>query len=755
VTTSTREARRIAVRGVVQGVGFRPFVWRLADRHGVTGWVRNADGVVEIHAEGTAAGLDAFAADLAASPPPLAVVDDVAWSVTAVEGHAAFVVDASVPGVGTERLVPPDVATCAACLAELFDPGDRRFRYPFVNCTDCGPRFTIIEALPYDRARTSMRAFPLCDQCRREYEDPSDRRFHAEPVACPACGPRVELRDGRRRPVAEDDVIDRVAALLAGGAIVAIKGLGGFHLACDATDGRAVGRLRTRKGRPDKPFAVMVPDLDAARAWFDPTFAEEAALVSWRAPIVLVRDRGRLAAGIAPGHRRSGAMLPATPLHHLLLRAVDGPLVMTSGNAADEPICIANEEALARLGGVADAFVLHDREIVARYDDPVVWVRPHDDRPSVVRRARSFAPTALELAIPAREPLLGVGAELHGAFCLADGRRAFLSQHFGDLDTEEAMAAFRDALDGYRAVFGIEPVLVAHDRHPDLLTTRFAEELGLPRVAVQHHHAHVAATMAEHGVEGEVLGVAFDGLGLGDDGTIWGGELLRCGAATYTRVGRLRPVRQPGGDAATHHPWRMALAFGAAAGAFDQVASRLRLSDGEAGVVRGQLDSGLAAPWTSSAGRLFDAVAAVLGACRDATYEGQPAILLEQLSSSTASDYRAPVEIDDGLVEIDTHDLFRALLARADEPAPATAGWFHAVLAEATARGCALARELTGLDRVVLGGGVFHNDRFTTELVRRLTGTGFRVFLPREVPVGDGGIAIGQVLVANACREAV
>ncbi len=601
-----------------------------------------------------------------------------------------------------------------------------------------------------------MRAFPMCDECRREYEDPSDRRFHAEPVACPACGPRVELRDGDGRSSPTGDVIDRVAALLADGAIVAIKGLGGFHLACDATDARVVRRLRGRKRRPDKPFAVMVPDLDAARAWFEPTTAEEAALGSWRAPIVLVRDRGRLAAGVAPGHRRSGAMLPATPLHHLLLRAVDGPLVMTSGNAADEPICIANEEALERLAGVADAFVLHDRDIVARYDDPVVWVRPGDDRPSVARRARSFAPSAFELATPAREAVLGVGAELHGAFCLAAGSRAFLSQHLGDLDSEEAMAAFGVALDRHRAIFGVDPTLVAHDRHPDLLTTRFAESLGLPAVAVQHHHAHVAATMAEHRLDGEVLGVAFDGLGLGDDGAIWGGELLRCSAATSTRIGRLRPVRQPGGDAATRHPWRMALAFAAAVGMHDEVASRLGVSDGEAAIVRGQLDSGLAAPWTSSAGRLFDAVAAVLGACRDATYEGQPAILLEQLASGIAPEprYRVPVETVDGLIEIDTHDLFAALLARAREPAPATAAWFHAVLAEATARACALARERTGLDRAVLGGGVFHNDRFTTELVRRLTGTGFRVFLPRDVPVGDGGIALGQVLVATARREA-
>jgi hydrogenase maturation protein HypF len=499
-----------------------------------------------------------------------------------------------------------------------------------------------------------------------------------------------------------------------------------------------------------------VADLAAARTWFDPTAEEAVALGSWRAPIVLVGDRGRLAPGIAPGHRRCGAMLPATPLHHLLLRAASGPLVMTSGNVSDEPICIGNDEALARLAGVADAFVLHDRAIVARYDDPVVWLRPHDERPSVARRARSLAPSSIELGSPVQVPTLGTGAELHGAFCLATGRRAFLSQHIGDLDTEEAMGAYRDALDRYRAIFRVEPQLVAHDLHPDFLTTRFAEELGLPRVAVQHHHAHVAATMAERGLEGEVLGISFDGLGMGDDGTIWGGELLRCSARTSARVGRLRPVRQPGGDAATRHPWRMAMAFAEAAGVLDEVEQRLRPPEAEAAVVRGQIRSGLGSPWTSSAGRLFDAVAALLGVCRETSYEGQPAMLLEQCAGPPVpADDHVPVAMVDGLVEIDTHALFAALVEDRGAPAPTVAARFHAALAEATARACAIVREGTGLDRAVLGGGVFHNDRFTSELVGRLTGTGFRVFLPREVPVGDGGIALGQVLVANAKREAV
>jgi len=465
------EARRVSVRGVVQGVGFRPFVWRLAERHGLTGWVRNADGVVEIHLEGSPGSLDAFVTELGDAPPPLAVVEDVSWRPEDVHGFPGFDVDVSVEGAAGDRLVPPDAATCDACLRELLDPDDRRYRYPFINCTDCGPRFTIIEALPYDRARTSMRNFPMCEACRQEYEDPGDRRFHAEPIACPVCGPRIELRDASGGGV-EGDVVELVGSMLRGGAIVAIKGLGGFHLACDATDSGAVRLLRERKRRPNKPFAVMVADLAAAREWFEPTTEEAAALSSWRAPIVLVADRGRLAPGIAPGHRRCGAMLPATPLHHLLLRAVSAPLVMTSGNASDEPICIGNDEALDRLAGIADAFVLHDRAIVARYDDPVVWVRPDDQRPSVMRRARSFAPSSIDLACPVRVPTLGMGAELHGAFCLATGGRAFLSQHIGDLDTEEAMAAYRSALDRYREILRVEPELVAHDLHPDFASTR-------------------------------------------------------------------------------------------------------------------------------------------------------------------------------------------------------------------------------------------------------------------------------------------
>ena len=530
-----------------------------------------------------------------------------------------------------------------------------------------------------------------------------------------------------------------------------MKGLGGFHLACDATDEGAVVRLRERKRRPHKPFAVMVSDVDAARGWFAPTAAELDALTSWRAPIVLIAAARSLAPSVAPGFARHGVMLPSTPLHHLLARAAGRPLVMTSGNASEEPICVTNGDAVERLASIADLVLVHDRDVVARYDDSVVRVRSGETAPTVVRRARSFAPTPIDLATDV-PPTLGTGALLHGAFCLARGGRAFLSQHVGDLDTEESMAAYREALDRFREVFRIEPEIVAHDLHPDFMTTRFAELLGLPRVAVQHHHAHVAATMAEHGLEGDVLGLAFDGLGLGDDGTVWGGELLVCSAAAYRRVGRLRQVVQPGGDTATRDPIRMALAHAHDAGVFGSAVDRLVAPPALVDVVARQIETGLASPRTSSAGRLFDAVAAIAGACRSASFEGQPAMLLEEAVRETAAAGPPPVmtRLDDGLLELDT----RPLILDAFEPGDVAAR-FHAGFAALIAGGAIRAASDAGLDRVVLGGGVFQNDVLTSALTARLTAAGLRVFLPIQVPVGDGGIALGQVLVANATKERI
>jgi hydrogenase maturation protein HypF len=748
----TRSAREIEVHGVVQGVGFRPFVWRLADEAGLTGHVRNRSGVVEIVAEGTDAALADFCSALEARAPSLARVESVTWRDVPPSGFETFEVDESVVALDGERLVSVDAATCESCLGELFDADDRRFRYPFVNCTDCGPRFTIIESLPYDRERTSMRAFPMCSACADEYHDPGDRRFHAEPIACPACGPRLELVDRAGEPIAGDPV-EQASRLLVDGRIVALKGLGGFHLACDATDEAAVALLRERKRRPHKPFAVMVANLDEATERFRPSTHELSALSTARAPIVLVEDRGTLAPSVAPGHRRHGVMLPSTPLHHLLLRGAGRPLVMTSGNRSDEPICIENAEALSRLGDIADAFLVHDRGIVARYDDSVerVW----RGRELIMRRARGRAPTPLPLAAEV-VPTLATGAELHGAFCLAAGRRAYLSQHIGDLVTEEAMASFSVAIERYQRVFWVEPELVAHDLHPDFLTTRFAEGLELPAVAVQHHHAHIAAVMAEHGLDGPVIGVAFDGFGLGTDGTAWGGEFLVCDAATADRAGHLRPVALPGGDAAVRSPWRMALAHADDAGALEVALEVLEPPTDEVDVVLQQIRSHGAAATTSSVGRLFDAVASLLGVVETSTYEGHPAVLLEQAAEGSATrEFPFDIGVQDGAMILDPRPIISAVVRdlRRGRPPGEVAGRFHRTMAAGTLEVCRAIRGTTGIGRVCLSGGVFNNNLLTSDLVARLEAVGFEVHLPREAPVGDGGIALGQVLVANANRR--
>jgi hydrogenase maturation protein HypF len=745
-TKGATQARRLEVRGLVQGVGFRPFVWREATRRGITGLVRNRAGVVEIHAEGTAAALDDFARALVREPPPLARVDRVVATTVAATGAVRFAVDASVTGGVGSRAIAPDAATCPACLSELLDPADRRFRYPFINCTDCGPRFTIIDALPYDRERTSMRPFAMCDDCRAEYEDPSNRRFHAEPIACPACGPELRLVDLEGRAIAGDP-IEVAADRLRHGGIVAVKGLGGFQLACDATDERVVAELRRRKGRPDKPFAVMVTDLVEARRWFATDDAVETTLGSTAAPITLVRDRGRLAPSVAPGFTQHGAMLPSTPLHHLLLRAAARPLVMTSGNLTDEPICITNEDALHRLAPVADALLVHDREIVARYDDSVVRVWRRE--PVTIRRARGLAPTATAIQ-PAVRPTLGVGAELRVAFCLAAGDRAYLSQHIGDVDADASLEALTSAYDRYRTLFRISPELVAHDLHPDLLTTRFARSLGVPTVPVQHHHAHVASVMAEHRVSGPVIGVAFDGFGLGEDGTAWGGEFLLADLTVARRAAHLRAVALPGGDAAVRQPWRMAIAHLVDAARADD-AERIAAAHGTAGSVA--LAQVATATRTSSVGRLFDAVAAMLGVVDEATFEGQPAMLLEQVADEDATrEYPFDVAADAGGLVLDARPLICAVAdeLRDGRPAPGVAGRFHRTLAAAVVEVCRALRGQTGLRRVCLSGGVFQNALLTSDVVARLETMRFEVFVPRVVPAGDGGIALGQVVVADA-----
>jgi hydrogenase maturation protein HypF len=807
-----RIARAIEVRGVVQGVGFRPFVWRLATELGLDGRVINSAGQVEIEVAGLPAAVDAFVARLRSDAPPRARVEDVAVRETQsppAEG-SGFTIEESEAAASTERLFPPDIATCDDCLRELFDPADRRYRYPFTNCTNCGPRATIIDELPYDRARTSMREFALCPACEAEYRDPANRRFHAEPVACPDCGPQLSYRrPGDAAPAAHRGAaLDAALADLRAGRIVAVKGLGGYHLACDATDPAAVARLRDRKHRWAKPFAVMVRDLAAARRVARLTREERALLTSPARPIVLVERRSGAAGGapsaagrgasatppLADGvvnaeperaaalNRRVGLFLPYTPLHHLLLEGLGRPIVLTSGNLADEPLATDDGEALERLAGIADSFLAHDREIRARYDDSVTRVVA--GRESVIRRGRGYAPEPLDLPIAAPHTVLAVGAELKHTFTLARGSRAHVAPYTGDLEDLLTYRAFETNLAHLERLLDFEPEFVAHDLHPAYLSTQYAVR-HFPenrRIAVQHHHAHVASAAAEAGLTGEFIGVAYDGLGMGDDGTFWGGEVLVATLASYRRAGRFGRAPMPGGALAVKKPYRMALGYILAAEGFypaeaepssvvssaglSEVARSFldRLDPREVEVVRTQLARSLNSPVASSAGRLFDAAAALLGIRDVAEYEAQAAIELELLAGERSVeplDYaliRAPESpVGDSQSErsslvFDTRPTIRHLLeARASgEPVEHVAARFQETIATVTRELVAEVHASTGLREVVLSGGVFQNQWLAETLVGRLTRDGFAVHTNRQVPANDGGISYGQAAVAAA-----
>jgi hydrogenase maturation protein HypF len=704
--TSLRERRRFRARGVVQGVGFRPFVHRLARETGVTGWVLNDGEGVLIEAEGSE--LDRFAAELVNGAPPLARVESL--TVEAIEplGETTFRILASVRSGGFAA-IPADIATCDECIRELFDPADRRYRYPFVNCTNCGPRFTIVRSVPYDRANTTMADFPLCPECRREYEDPEDRRFHAEPIACPVCGPRLSMP------------LDEAIAVLRRGEILAVKGLGGYHLACAAHDEDAVARLRGRKHREEKPLAVMTADVEAIA---EPTEDEWKLLRGRERPIVLLRRRAdaHIARSVAPGSPWLGVMLPYTPLHHLLCRDFDRPLVMTSGNRSDEPIAFHDDEARERLSQIADAFLGHDRPIHRRCEDSVVR------REFPIRRSRGFVPGMLPLS--SSRPIVATGAELKSTFCVATPAGAHLSPHLGDLDSEEAYRAFQADLELYLAMLGVEPEAIAHDLHPEYLSTKWALEQGLPLVGVQHHHAHAAACLAEHGEVGPALALVFDGTGYGTDGTLWGGELLRCDLEDFERLSSLDPVPLPGGEAAIREPWRIA--------AVHLERADLPVPWPRWPLVRESLKTN--APLSSGMGRLFDAVAAVLGVRECVTYEGQAAIELEQLAGDV------PAEPWPWRFGASTELVTRCHLEleRGSDPAWVAAA-FHETVAASAAAACA---EAAGSETVVLSGGTFQNLRLLHSTRARLEAAGLRVLTHRLVPPNDGGISFGQAAVA-------
>lgn len=759
VPTAALAAVQVEIEGAVQGVGFRPHLHRLASELGLAGEVRNTAAGVLVEVEGMPDAVAAFVDRVVSEAPPLALVTRMQTESVAPLGRAGFEIRHSLVEGPKTALVLPDIAPCADCLREMADPANRRHRYPFTNCTHCGPRYTIILGIPYDRANTTMRAFPLCADCRGEYEDPANRRFHAQPVACPACGPSLEWwdTDGRVLETRDAALAATVAALRAG-EVVALKGVGGFHLLCDAANPDAVARLRARKHRDEKPFALLYADLACLQRDAEVDPIEAALLHAPEAPIVLLARRdgaAALAPGVAPGVDTLGAMLPPSPLHHLIARDFGGPLVATSGNLAEEPLCTRRAEALDRLGGIADHFLMHNRPIARPVDDSIV--RVIDGQPTILRRARGYAPLPVILAA-AGPPVLAVGAHMKGCVALGTGRNVFLSQHLGDLDSVAARDGFEHAVADLTRLFEVRPAAVAHDLHPDYASTRHAMSLDGPRVPVQHHRAHAYALMAEHQLEGPLLAVAWDGVGLGDDGLPWGGEFFRADWGGCVRVAALRPFPLPGGDAAAREPRRAALGLLHAldpARCWDLAPPALRAawSDTPPRALLQMLDRGLQSPRTTSVGRLFDAVAALLGIARHNAFEGQAAMRLEQAAVRAAP---APLPAfslrgSGEYRELDWAAPLAGLLRGVADGVPpdALARGFHGALADAV---CNVARA-TGLPDVGLSGGCFQNALLCTETAARLRDAGFRVHRHRLVPPNDGGIALGQA--AWAMRQEI
>jgi hydrogenase maturation protein HypF len=763
VGTVSLQCRCIEVRGSVQGVGFRPFVYRLATRHGLNGWVCNQTAGVQIVIEGTPEVLDGFVQDLQRESPPLARIDQIHSFPKPTAGFEDFQIRCSSSFNDDISGVPVDSSICDACLRELFDPDDRRYRYPFINCTNCGPRFTIIESMPYDRHRTTMAMFSMCPDCQREYDDPQSRRFHAQPNACPGCGPTLSLVDSSGDPLTHTDPIAFMASKLAAGDIAAVKGLGGFHLAVDATNDQAVQRLRLRKNREEKPFAVMVRDLETARSLCDMDEAEEQLLACDKRPIVLLHRRSDIpiAESVAPGLRELGVMLAYTPLHNLLLAEFESAtnrlpvFVMTSGNLRDEPIAYRNKEALDHLKVIADYFLTHDRSIQTRCEDSVTRVIEGEE--VLVRRARGYAPDPIKLPFQLDQPVLAVGPHLKNAFCLGMGQNALLSPHVGDLENYPAYQSFLEGIQHFQNLFGVAPTVIAHDLHPDYLSTQHAlEQEGMQLIGVQHHHAHIASVMAEHGLQGSVIGVAFDGTGHGTDGRIWGGEFLIADYRTFQRVAHLQYVPLPGGEQAVREPWRMAAVY-LSQSHVEEVPWR----DGEFArlwprfpwiVIQQMIAADVNCPLASSMGRLFDAVSSLLTGRLKVAYEGQAAIELEMLVEPNADVNGYRFSVDDGTPRvIDPKPVIRAVVNDRLQGIPIglVAARFHESVVNLIVETSRLLRDQTGLDRVALSGGVFQNRTLLRQSLNRLRQAGFQVYTNHRVPPNDGGISLGQLAAAK------
>ncbi len=748
---------KIRVRGIVQGVGFRPFIYAQAMQNNLTGWVRNTSSGVEIEVNGTQTGVDAFLDALKHNPPPLAHIDFLESQPALPNGYTGFEIIASQPKEGDFIPISPDVSICPDCLRELFDPADRRYRYPFINCTNCGPRFTIIQDIPYDRPKTTMAGFPLCPDCAVEYKNPLDRRFHAQPVACPECGPQVWLEVNGRRTAEREDAIQAARKLLRQGKIVAIKGLGGFHLACDATNAKAVAELRRRKKRSDKPFALMAFDLAAVEKHAEVTGPERELLLSRQRPIVILEQKpgSKIAPQVTPYQHTLGIMLAYTPLHLLLLEPAKGYpniFVMTSGNLSEEPIAYQDEDARTRLKPLADAYLLHDRPIHMRTDNSVA--RVEFGKPYLLRRARGYAPDPVRLPFEV-SPILAAGAELKNTFCLTRQNYAFLSHHIGDLENYETLRSFEEGIQHFERLFRMKPERIACDLHPDYLATRYAVERAereqLPLVRVQHHHAHLAACLADNGWDRDepVTGLTFDGTGMGVDGAIWGGEVLMGGYTGYNRRFHLAYTPMPGGDAAVRKPARMALAHLWAAGLdWDLALPPVdNICPSERVTLRAMLEKRINAPLTSSMGRLFDAASAMIGLRQEATYEGQAAIELEAIADpDEAGAYEFAIEGD----IVQPGPVWQALLTdwHANVPLPVLSARFHNSVARLSLQLCKIVRQESSVNTVALSGGVWQNHYLLERSRKLLEQAGFQILVHHQVSANDGGIALGQAVVA-------
>jgi hydrogenase maturation protein HypF len=756
--TSERFSRYIKVKGIVQGVGFRPFVFNLAEKYHLAGWVRNSSSGVEITVSGVDADIESFTSEIRGNPPSLAHIESITTQEIPRQTFIGFVIQPSLEEEGARVPISPDMSICPDCHRELFSPTDRRFRYPFINCTNCGPRFSIIKDIPYDRPKTTMVGFELCSDCRKEYEVPRDRRFHAQPVACHVCGPQVWFSAQGETLAQKEAAIQLTREWLRAGKIVAIKGLGGFHLACDASNAQAVRTLRDRKKRSDKPFALMAFSVDIIRQYCEVSPSEEALLASPQHPIVLLRQKQnvQIAPDTAPGQNHLGFMLPYTPLHLLLLEPVEGyptAFIMTSGNLSEEPVAYEDEEASQRLAGIADGFLLNDRPIHMRVDDSVA--RVVSDAPYLIRRSRGYAPQPITLPISTGQ-ILACGAELKNTFCLSAGQQAYISHHIGDLENFETLTSFETGIEHFKTLFRISPELIAADLHPDYLSSRYAVELsqrtGLTIVQVQHHHAHLASCLADNGWDSTapVIGLTFDGTGLGTDSAIWGGEVLVGGYAGFERRFHLAELPLPGGDAAIRHPARIALAYLAGCGleADVNLPPMQALCSEERTVLRSQIEHRINTPLTTSMGRLFDAVSALIGVRQTATYEGQAAIELENICDPLENgSYAIPMEKDVILV--------RALLEQvlhdwsAGVPNPIISARFHNGLARLALELCEQIRRDTSICTVALSGGVWQNMTLLSKTLALLNQVNFQPLIHHQVPANDGGISLGQVMVAH------